>query len=140
MDLTSCSARVIDKSTGDVVDYILKIDTCAPLIFQNIILWLVTFAGIVAVVMIIFAGIKFITSGGDPKQTEGARKTLTYSILGLLLVILSFAILRFIAEITGVKCIEKFGFTQCKNACKVKSDCPPRHYCSSKKLCEYIVI
>ncbi len=86
---------------------------CIPFIIQNLIFWLLVFAGTVALILVIIAGIKFITSGGDAKQAEGARKTLTFAILGLILIMFSFAILRFIAQTTGLNCITKFGFSQC---------------------------
>lgn len=74
---------------------------CLPNLLQNIITWLLVFAGIVALFFIIFSGIKFITSSGDPKQVEGARHTLTYAIIGLLVVLLSYFIVNTIFGITG---------------------------------------
>lgn len=75
--------------------------SCLPLVFYNIIGAALLFAGVVAVFMIIIGGIKFLTSGGDPKQVEGARNTLTWAVVGLIIVLLSFAILSFIGFITG---------------------------------------
>lgn len=86
---------------------------CIFLLIQTIISWALTFAGVVAVILIIFSGIKFITSGGDPKQVEGAKKTLTYAIAGLVLVLLSFTIINLIAYATGVSCISLMGFDTC---------------------------
>lgn len=86
---------------------------CLPAVFQNIITAALVFVGIVAVFLIIFSGIKFITSSGDAKQVEGARKTLTYAIVGVLVVLLSFFIINFIADFTGVHCIQVFGFGSC---------------------------
>ncbi len=87
--------------------------SCLPIIFKNIINTAILFAGITALVFIIYAGFKYIRSGGDPKQTEGARKTLTYAIFGLLLILLSFFIINFIGFFTGTTCIQQFGFDQC---------------------------
>lgn len=84
--------------------------SCIPAVLQNILTWLFVFAGIAAVFFVVFAGIKFITSGGDAKQVEGARKTLTFAIIGLVIIILSYTILRLISVVTGVECILKFGF------------------------------
>ena len=86
---------------------------CIPVIVKNIIYWLLVFSGVVAVFIIIISGIKLLTSGGDPKRVEGARKTLTWAIIGLILILLSFAIVAIIADITGVGCIKLFGFDQC---------------------------
>lgn len=87
---------------------------CIPVVFQNIVSAALLFAGIVAVILIIISGIKFLTSGGDPKQVEGARHTLTYAIIGLIVILFSFAIINLIADITGVQCIKFFGFDSCR--------------------------
>lgn len=87
---------------------------CIPAVFQNIISAALVFAGVVALFFIILSGIKMITSGGDQKQLEGARKTLTWAIVGLVIIFLSFFIINVIAGITGVSCITSFGFDNCK--------------------------
>ncbi len=87
---------------------------CLPVVFNYIVDWAIGLAGLVAVFFIVFAGIKFLTSGGDPKQVEGARKTLTYAIVGLLVVFLAFSIIKLISVITGVTCINTFGFNTCR--------------------------
>ena len=86
---------------------------CIPVVFGNILNTALIFAGGVALVFIIISGYKFINSGGDPKQVEGARKTATYAILGLLLILFSFAIVNFIAYFTGAECIKTFAFDSC---------------------------
>ena len=87
---------------------------CIPIVFSNILNWALAFAGVAALFLIILSGIKFITSGGDPKQVEGARHTLTYAIIGLLIILFSFLILNLISYVTGVECIKVFGFDNCK--------------------------
>ena len=86
---------------------------CIPIVFSNILNWALAFAGVAALFLIILSGIKFITSGGDPKQVEGARKTLTYAIIGLLIILFSFFIINIISYVTGVNCIKLFGFDNC---------------------------
>lgn len=88
--------------------------SCLKVVFNNVINWALGLAGLAAVFFIIYAGIKFLTSGGDPKQVEGARKTLTYAIAGLIVVFLAFAIIKVIGTITGANCINTFGFDTCK--------------------------
>lgn len=118
---------------------ILTID-CLPIIIQNLVFWLLVFGGTVALIIVIIAGIKLITSGGDAKQVEGARKTLTFAIIGLVVILFSFAIMRFIAQVTGVGCITKFGFA-CQSAytpadgtelSRDEINCDPKKY---KPLC-----
>jgi len=99
---------------GDCVQNGVATLACIPIVFNNVVDWAIALAGLTAVFFIIFAGIKFLTSGGDPKQVEGARKTLTYAIIGLIIVFLSFAIIKLIGTITGASCITKpFGFGNC---------------------------
>lgn len=87
---------------------------CLPVVFENIVRAALLFAGVVAVFLILISGIKLITSGGDPKQVEGAKKTLTFAIIGLVIILLSFFIISIIGYITGVECIKQFGFTNCQ--------------------------
>lgn len=88
--------------------------SCIPLVFQNLINWALGLAGVTALVFIMLAGYKWITSNGDPKQAEGAKQTLTFAIIGLVLILVSFFIINMISYFTKVDCIRQFGFTNCK--------------------------
>ena len=59
----------------------------------NTILYIV---GIVAVVMLIVGGIKYLLSGGDSKKVTDAKNTVLYAIIGLVVCFLSFAIVNFV--------------------------------------------
>ena len=52
--------------------------------------------GVVAVIMIILGGIGYATSQGDAGKTKKARDTILYGIIGLIIVILAFAIVNFV--------------------------------------------
>jgi len=71
-------------------------------VFSNVIKIILGIAGIVFFILLLLAGFKFITSGGDPKALESAQKTLTYAIGGLVVILLSYLILVLIKTITGV--------------------------------------
>jgi hypothetical protein len=91
--------------------------SCIFPVLANVIRWAVIFAGTVSVIVIVIAGIKLIYSGGDAKQVEGARKAIGYSLLGLILVLCSFAIINIIAGVTSVKCLSAtqiLSFTSCQ--------------------------
>lgn len=53
-------------------------------------------AGAVAVIVIIVAGIMFATSAGDPGNVTKAKNLLMYGVIGLILVIIAFAITLFV--------------------------------------------
>ena len=63
---------------------------------SDVLLILTSFAGALSLVFIVIAGIKFVTSGGDPKKLASATSTLTYAIIGLAVTILAFVVLRIV--------------------------------------------
>lgn len=52
--------------------------------------------GILAVAMIIFSGIRYLTAHGDKSQVESAKNTLIYSVVGLVIAIIAYAIVNFV--------------------------------------------
>jgi hypothetical protein len=54
--------------------------------------------GVVAVIMIIFGGLKYITSGGDSSNVSSAKNTIIYAIIGLVIVALAQFIVRFVLD------------------------------------------
>lgn len=59
-------------------------------------------AAIVAVVFLIFGGIKWITSGGDKAQVESARNTVTAALIGLLIVFATWALIQLMNFFFGI--------------------------------------
>ena len=59
----------------------------------NTILYIV---GIIAVIMLIFGGIKYVISGGDAKKVTDAKNTVLYAIIGLVIAFLAYAIVNFV--------------------------------------------
>jgi multisubunit Na+/H+ antiporter MnhB subunit len=55
--------------------------------------------GAIAVIMIIIGGIRYVTSGGDPQQTKAAKDTVLYAVIGLIVALLAYAIVRFIVDV-----------------------------------------
>jgi hypothetical protein len=56
--------------------------------------------GIVAVVMVIYGGFRYVTSGGKQESVTNAKNTLLYAIIGLVIVALSQAIVHFVLKST----------------------------------------
>ena len=61
-------------------------------IFNKVFLW----SGIIAVIMIIIGGVQYTTSQGDSAKLQKAKNTIMYGIIGLVVVLLSFAIVSFV--------------------------------------------
>lgn len=67
-------------------------------IVQSITNWALTFAGALAVLFIIYGGLQYITSAGNEKQAESAKQTLTYAVIGLVVVLLAEVIVVLVAS------------------------------------------
>jgi hypothetical protein len=57
--------------------------------------------GVVAVIMIIFGGFRYITSGGDSNNISGAKNTIIYAVIGLVVVALAQFIVQFVLNKVG---------------------------------------
>ena len=84
--LNSSSAACQDLSKPDGLSNTLKNAT-------NTILFI---AGALAVIMIIYGSIRFMTAHGNEKQVESARLIVTYSVIGLIIAILAYALVNFV--------------------------------------------
>ena len=69
-------------------------------ILINFLLWAV---GILSVAMIIFSGFRYITSAGDAAKTKSAQTALTYSIVGLIVAVLAWVIVKMILRQFGIE-------------------------------------
>jgi len=62
---------------------------------QKVVNILLFVLGLIAVIVIVIAGIRYTTSGGDAAAVKGAKDTILYAIVGLVVAILAFAIVNF---------------------------------------------
>jgi hypothetical protein len=73
-----------------------------PYILQTGVTIFFILAVILALFFLVYGGIRWIISGGDKQKIAQARGTLTYAIIGLLVVFLSFFIINLIGGAFGV--------------------------------------
>ncbi len=58
--------------------------------------------GIVSVIMIMVGGFRYVTSGGDANNVKSAKSTITYAIIGLVIVAFAQIIVKYVlAKSTG---------------------------------------
>ncbi len=62
----------------------------------NLIKVFITLCGVAALVMFLIGTVKYITSGGDDKAIAEAKNTLTYAIIGIVIVALSYSLISLI--------------------------------------------
>jgi hypothetical protein len=62
-------------------------------IIINTLLYII---GIIAVIMIVVGGIRYSLSGGNASQVKEAKDTILYSVIGLVVAIMAYAIVNFV--------------------------------------------
>ena len=71
-------------------------------IIPGLVQLLLFVAFVLSVIYLLLGGISWITSGGSKESLEAAKKKVTYAIVGLVLVLLSFAILFTFGDLFGI--------------------------------------
>ncbi len=57
---------------------------------------MILFIGVVSVIMLIVGGFRYVLSAGDSKNTTAAKDTILYAIIGVVVALLSYAIMNFV--------------------------------------------
>lgn len=82
------------SKTGDIVAVI-----------RAIIRFILLAAFVIAFVMLLIGGIRWIMAGGDEKAVEKARGTITAALIGLVVVLISYALIVLVEKFFGVPII-----------------------------------
>ena len=64
----------------------------------SVVNWLLFAVGVIAVIMLIWGGIKYATSAGDSNKVTAAKNTILYAVIGLAVAVLAFAIVNFVVS------------------------------------------
>lgn len=111
LSLTKPVYADFDPNSGKFVyDDVAKISDLET-IFSNVIQIVGGLFGFGFFVMLVMGGVKFLLSGGDPKAVQAAKGTITWAIIGLAILALSYTILLLIQAFTGVD-VTKFKIIQ----------------------------
>ncbi len=70
-------------------------------VILDVITWALGIAFLVAVVMLIVGGFFYMTAGGNEKRTEKGRKFIIDSLIGLVVIILSYLIVSVVNNTIG---------------------------------------
>ena len=77
-------------------------------LIANILSVFLTTLGITGFIMLIVGSMRWMLSGGNSQNVDKAGKTMTFAVVGIVVSLSSFIILRLIAEFTGVQTILNF--------------------------------
>ena len=75
---------------------------CLTQVITNIIGVAFAFLGAVTLLMLLWGAIKFITSSGDPKAVQSAQKTITFAIIGAVVVLSAYILVSIVAAAFGI--------------------------------------
>lgn len=70
-------------------------------LIQTLVNYALSFLGLIATVMIIYGGALYVTSGGDEDGASKGKKIIQYSVIGILIILSSFAIVNTAINATG---------------------------------------
>jgi hypothetical protein len=88
----------VDASSGGNCDQgkLKKAEDRVSDTIKNIVNLITILVGIIAVIMIIINGFRFITSGGDSNAVASARNGIIYALVGLVVAALAQVLVRFV--------------------------------------------
>ena len=100
--LPSAVYAQISESQGTLADIQEQLSDTGgvslPVLIGNIIQVVLSVLGIVFLILIIFAGFKWLTAQGDTKKTGDATKMLTQAVIGIIIIIGAFALADFVID------------------------------------------
>lgn len=77
-------------------------------VFVNVTSFISTFIGFALLLMLIRGGVGYITAQGDPKAVASARATITWALIGFIVVLAAYLIVALIANFFVLPGIGKF--------------------------------
>lgn len=72
------------------------------LIVTRIMNYVYPLAGLGLLIYLIFGGVQMLTSAGDPKAAESAKKKITGALIGFVIIFVSFWLTRIVSSILGL--------------------------------------
>ncbi len=72
-------------------------------VVEKVISVVVGLGFIALLVLVLWSGVKFITSGGEPKALQAARQIFTWAVLGIVFMAFAWLILLLIQNFTGIE-------------------------------------
>lgn len=100
--LSLVAISVLSLASGVKAQYVEQVEPIEPYtgsleeLVNSIISVVLLAAGVLAVVYLIWGGLTYVTAGGDAEKASKGRVAITNAIIGIIIIIASFAIYRFV--------------------------------------------
>ncbi len=89
----------------NIVPNELQSNTDIIQIVRAVVRFILLIAFVLAFIFLLIGGLRWITAGGDEKSVAGARGMITAALIGLVIVLLAFAIIKLVETFFGVTII-----------------------------------
>ncbi|PID52057.1 MAG: hypothetical protein CR972_04095 [Candidatus Moraniibacteriota bacterium] len=70
-------------------------------VLEGVLYWILRITASLSILMIVIAGVIYVTSGGDQGRVDTAKKMLTFAIVGLIVALLGFVITSAVSNALG---------------------------------------
>jgi len=81
----------------------LQFNTLGEIISRVVNFFLIPISGVILLLVFIWAGYDFMTSEGNPEKIKSAQAKITTGIIGIVLLVLAFLIVKVVELILGIK-------------------------------------
>lgn len=71
-------------------------------VLQGVITWAAALGGAISLIFFIWGAIQYILAAGVEEKTETAKKTMLYAVIGLVIMLAAFVIVKYVYERAGV--------------------------------------
>ena len=71
-------------------------------IVSELLKYVIVAAGLLLLLYLVFGGIQFMTSRGEPKAVEAAKAKITTALIGFIIVFISFWLVQIIGKVLGI--------------------------------------
>ena len=79
----------------------LQFNTLGEIVSRVVNFFLIPIAGVILLLIFIWAGYDFMTSEGSPEKIKSAKAKITTGIIGIVLLVISFLIVKVVELILG---------------------------------------
>jgi hypothetical protein len=99
----ACSGSNVDLSLSNGADCTKGTSQATDLfgdkgVFRTVVNILVFLVGAISVIMLVIGGIRYVLSGGDQAAVTGAKNTILYAIVGIVVAFLAYGAVQFVTS------------------------------------------
>jgi succinate dehydrogenase hydrophobic anchor subunit len=81
----------------------LQFNTLGEIVSRVVNFFLIPISGVILLLVFIWAGYDFMTSEGNPEKIKSAQAKITTGIIGIVLLVLAFLIVKVVELILGIR-------------------------------------